>query len=156
MLISTCYGQLFLLLFWGICMFHDLRSMEIDIRVFFIAAALLLCLYLYFVRSGNALSIKELLYSVAPNLLLLLFSKISDEALGGGDVLFFLLLGLTVGLRRLLAIMLLSFGFAGVVSLFLVAAESFRGRSCRFRRLPFLPFTAPSVLLLLGKAGGLL
>lgn len=156
MLITTVYGQVFLLVFLLIFCFFDLKTMQLDLRLFLFSLSLLSACYLFYLQTGHALSGRELGLAALTCFSLLIFSVLSREALGLGDALFFFIVGLTCGFTRLILILLFSFGGAGIFSLMFIAHETICGRSCKSKRIPFIPFTAPILLFFLLQAGGLL
>lgn len=146
MLIFTFFGRMILFGFLTLCVLQDIRRMEIERRLFLLMG-IAVCLYeLRLLLSGTLPPYRELLLSVIPGLVLLLVSKLSREALGLGDSLFFLLLGPCCGAVRLLSILAASFLLAAVCALFFITAASMRGGVQRGRRIPFLPFTIAPVL----------
>lgn len=146
MLIFTFFGRMILFGFLTLCVLQDIRRMEIERRLFLVMG-ITVCLYeLRLLLTGTLPPYRELLLSVIPGLVLLLVSKLSREALGLGDSLFFLLLGPCCGAVRLLSILAASFLLAAVCALFFITAASMREGVQRGRRIPFLPFTIAPVL----------
>ena len=80
----------------------------------------------------------DLALGVAAGLAFLLFSKLSREALGYGDSLLILILGVFVGFRRQLAILALAFLLAGIFA----GVGLLSRRFSRTFSLPFIPFLA--------------
>ena len=75
-------------------------------------------------------------------LLLLLISKCTKEAIGYGDSLMILLLGMYLGGMRVLLVLFWASFLAGICSLFLLLGRKRKKKEA----LPFLPFLAVSYL----------
>lgn len=78
----------------------------------------------------------EVVLSCLPGVIALIFSKLTNEVMGYGDGIVFLVMGIYLSLERLLAIGMLAFMIAGVVALVLLVIFRKKGSY----RIPFLPF----------------
>lgn len=81
-------------------------------------------------------SLGEIVLSCLPGVIALIFSKLTNEVMGYGDGVVFLVMGIYLSLERLLAIGMLAFLIAGVAALVLLVIFRKKGNY----RIPFLPF----------------
>ena len=78
----------------------------------------------------------DILLSCVPGAIALIFSRLTQEVLGYGDGMVFLVMGLYMTLSKLLSLGMMAFGLAGLVSLVLLVVFRRRGSE----RIPFIPF----------------
>ena len=78
----------------------------------------------------------QIMFSLIPGVLVLLFSWLTKEVIGYGDGMVLLVLGTYMKLSEILSIGMLAFGVAGVVALALLVFYKKAGRY----RMPFIPF----------------
>ena len=78
----------------------------------------------------------DVVLSCLPGVIALIFSKLTNEVMGYGDGVVFLVMGIFLSLERLLAIGMLAFLIAGVAALVLLVIFRKKGNY----RIPFLPF----------------
>ena len=149
MMTSTLPGCILTLFFTAVCTIQDLRSLQIDLRVFLAMTAAELFWYVYTYLSGSAPDFRTLFASAAAGMLLFLLSRASSGAFGEGDALFFLLLGIAAGHRFQLLVLFVSVLLSGLFALLFLVRMSFLGKSARNRCFPFLPFAALPVFCFL-------
>ena len=116
----------------------DLKYKEIPFWVSAVGAVL-----------GIGISILEkrevvgLLLAVLPGVLALLFARASREALGYGDGVLFIVMGIYLSLGHVLEIAMMAFGIAGICALILIVVF----RKKRDDQIPFVPFLTVSYIL---------
>jgi leader peptidase (prepilin peptidase) / N-methyltransferase len=136
---EVSFSEIMGILFLGIGSAMDIKRRKISIWLFIIFGIIGIGIQIW----QNPDRISQLLICLLPGLILLGVSKGTREALGYGDSLAVLVLGIYVGLWETVEIvmggLLLSAVWAGILMIFLK-----RGKQAEF---PFLPF------LLLGMAG---
>lgn len=95
--------------------------------------------------------IGSLLLAILPGIVALLFARMSHEALGYGDGVLFVVMGIYLSLENVLEIALIAFGMAGVWALILITIC----RKERSYQIPFVPFlTSAYGVWLITKIGG--
>lgn len=129
------------------CSIQDIREKKISlwkIKVYGILAAAISLWKLFSLNEDLGILICRLLAGLLPGIFLLILSKITREAIGYGDGLILLFIGLSLGFWECIGIF-----FTGLLGVFLAALLIllFFGRKKRLE-IPFIPF------LLTGLAGG--
>jgi len=136
---EVSFNEMMAILFLGIGSIMDIKRRKISIWLFIIFGIVGICIQIWQYHDR----IPQLSVCLLPGLVLLGVSKGTREALGYGDSLAVLVLGIYVGLWETTEIviggLLLSAVWAGILMIFLK-----RGKQAEF---PFLPF------LFLGMAG---
>ena len=139
----------FLILFLGWNAYTDLKKRQISLLSVLLTGILGIAILIpaqtrqWILSDGE--SIKSLLFGIAVGGGLYLLSLATDGAIGRGDALVFTLMGLYLGLYRLLFLLMGSFllcGFTGSVLLLLKKAG-------RKSKLPLIPFVLMAYLILL-------
>lgn len=82
--------------------------------------------------------IESVFLSCIPGVAALIISKITNEVIGYGDGILFLLMGIYLPLEKLVAIGMLAFSIAGVFALILLVVFRKKGSY----KIPFVPFLA--------------
>lgn len=132
-----------ILLMLAILSFLDLRKRSFPmIPVLAAAAALFLCRFLLLKQD---FSFYGILAGVIPGGLAFLLSLLSRGAIGGGDALLLLLLGILAGFWNTSAIAMLAVLLAAGAGLLLMAS----GKAGKKTELPFIPFLMTAYVLLL-------
>lgn len=116
------------------------RSVRIDALLLGAAAGILLSAILQ--RDG-----KELLTACIPGLVLTALSLCSKGALGIGDGIAALVLGLFLPIGPVMCVLLIALGIAAAVSLFVIVKKACGGKASLKRGLPFLSFFLPGLLV---------
>ena len=132
---------------------EDFRTRTVPLWLFQGAGVLLLLWHLFrALRDGSGILLSLWagpLAGLVPGLLLLLVSRLNGGDPGEGDALFFLVLGAALGLKLLLPVLAGTFTAASLGALVLFLKSLISGRSARNTELPLLPFSLPTLLLLL-------
>lgn len=129
------------------CSVQDIREKEISLWKLQIYGFLILGIFLsrFFIQKNSLFSLLEKgIFGLIPGLLFLFLSKASKEAVGYGDGIILLFIGISIGFWQCLGVL-----FTALLGIFLAAAMILilAGRKKNVR-IPFLPF------LLTGMAGG--
>lgn len=118
--------------------FYDLKRKELPVLVTVTGAGIGL---LFWIILGNR-SI-TLFAGFLPGILLLLFAKISREAIGYGDGLLIVMMGMYLKINSLISVCMWAFSLAGVVALFLLITAKKKGK----QEIPFVPFLLVGFLM---------
>ncbi len=86
---------------------------------------------------------KERLYSMIPGLVLLFIAHVTNEQIGYGDGLVFLLVGMHTEVTDLIGILLLSLFFCTIISIGLLVFKKWE----KHASLPFIPFITGAYLV---------
>lgn len=129
------------------CSVQDIREKEISLWKLQIYGFLILGIFLsrFFIQKNSLFSLLEKgIFGLIPGLLFLFLAKASKEAVGYGDGIILLFIGVSIGFWQCLGVL-----FTALLGIFLAAAMILilAGRKKNVR-IPFLPF------LLTGMAGG--
>ena len=129
------------------CSVQDIREKEISLGKLQIYGFLILGIFLsrFFIQKNSLFSLLEkVIFGLIPGLLFLFLAKASKEAVGYGDGIILLFIGISIGFWQCLGVL-----FTALLGIFLAAAMILilAGRKKNVR-IPFLPF------LLTGMAGG--
>ena len=129
------------------CSVQDIRENEISLWKLQIYGFLILGIFLsrFFIQKNSLFSLLEKgIFGLIPGLLFLFLAKASKEAVGYGDGIILLFIGISIGFWQCLGVL-----FTALLGIFLAAAMILilAGRKKNVR-IPFLPF------LLTGMAGG--
>ena len=129
------------------CSVQDIREKEISLWKLQIYGLLILGIFLsrFFIQKNSLFSLLEKgIFGLIPGLLFLFLAKASKEAVGYGDGIILLFIGISIGFWQCLGVL-----FTALLGIFLAAAMILilAGRKKNVR-IPFLPF------LLTGMAGG--
>ena len=129
------------------CSVQDIREKEISLWKLQIYGFLILGIVLsrLFIQKNSLFSLLEKgIFGLIPGLLFLFLAKASKEAVGYGDGIILLFIGISIGFWQCLGVL-----FTALLGIFLAAAMILilAGRKKNVR-IPFLPF------LLTGMAGG--
>ena len=129
------------------CSVQDIREKEISLWKLQIYGFLILGIFLsrFFIQKNSLFSLLEKgIFGLIPGLLFLFLAKASREAVGYGDGIILLFIGISIGFWQCLGVL-----FTALLGIFLAAAMILilAGRKKNVR-IPFLPF------LLTGMAGG--
>ena len=129
------------------CSVQDIREKEISLWKLQIYGFLILGIFLsrFFIQKNSLFSLLERgIFGLIPGLLFLFLAKASKEAVGYGDGIILLFIGISIGFWQCLGVL-----FTALLGIFLAAAMILilAGRKKNVR-IPFLPF------LLTGMAGG--
>lgn len=126
--IAECVAVLFL----GIFTAQDMRSRRLDLRllVFFLVAGIVIA------AGCNGTSVPSWGASLIPGITLLIIAGCSREAVGYGDGLVTLILGLVLGGERAVTVLLLAL----MLTVLCGGVQAIRHRGGRKMTLPFVPF----------------
>ena len=129
------------------CSVQDIREKEISLWKLQIYGFLILGIFLsrFFIQKNSLFSLLEKgIFGLIPGLLFLFLAKASKEAVGYGDGIILLFIGISIGFWQCLGVL-----FTALLGIFLAEAMILilAGRKKNVR-IPFLPF------LLTGMAGG--
>ena len=129
------------------CSVQDIREKEMSLWKLQIYGFLILGIFLsrFFIQKNSLFSLLEKgIFGLIPGLLFLFLAKASKEAVGYGDGIILLFIGISIGFWQCLGVL-----FTALLGIFLAAAMILilAGRKKNVR-IPFLPF------LLTGMAGG--
>ena len=129
------------------CSVQDIREKEISLWKLQIYGFLILGIFLsrFFIQKNSLFSLLEKgIFGLIPGLLFLFLAKASKEAVGYGDGIILLFIGISIGFWQCLGVL-----FTALLGIFLAAAMILilAGRKKNVR-IPFLP------VLLTGMAGG--
>ncbi|MBE5848255.1 MAG: hypothetical protein E7300_11350 [Lachnospiraceae bacterium] len=118
--------------------YTDIRKRRIPVQEVMAIALILFLLALI----GGCME-KERLYSMIPGLILLFIAYATNEQIGYGDGLVFLLLGMHTSLMELMGILLMSLFFCTILSIGLLILKKCEKRTS----LPFIPFITGAYLV---------
>lgn len=130
-----------LLLLLGMSAIEDLRRMKIYMPPLYVALGLGLLLALF----GDSEFFLYRMAGMLPGVILLLLAYFSREAIGSGDAVLFLVLGLMLGLWEGLLLLATSLALAAFAGILLWI----RKRSGKLA-FPFVPFVLLAYVLMLG------
>ena len=85
----------------------------------------------------------EQLAALLPGILCLLFAKLSREAMGYGDGLLIIMMGIYLKTDKIITVCMWAFCIAGVAALFLLVSGKKKGKQA----IPFVPFLFAAFLL---------
>lgn len=151
---TTLEGRIFMGLEWMVnavmlafCSIQDIREKEVSLwklKVYGILATAISIWKLFSPEDDLLVLIFRLLAGLLPGIFLLILARITREAVGYGDGLILLFIGLSLGFWECIGIF-----FAGLLGIFLAAVLALLlfGRK-KSLEIPFIPF------LLTGLAGG--
>lgn len=128
--------------------FIDIRRREIPVSIL-IAANISVLIY-YFIN--KEMNIYLIIGGAGVGFFFLGISKVTREGIGWGDSWGILILGMYLGLWKLLIVLTAAFFFLAVFA----AAMLYRKKMSRRCRLPFFPFLTAGYLTLLAEEGGIL
>lgn len=140
------FGKLLLIVFLIICAISDLKIKKVDFYVITGMYIIESAIYIYMFLFKIEIYYMEIIFGITIGLIMLFFSKISNESLGYGDGFVFIALGAGIGGENLIGILLfsvLSICLYGLISIFI---NRIRLKNTRTFKLPFLPFVLPAVL----------
>ena len=120
-------------LFWGT--WQDLRRKKIENKYLWVGGILGMIFRLVGLAAGMV-TIREWCFALTPGLLLLIFAKITNEKIGYGDGLVFLILGDFFLFSEVWMILQIAIFLVMIFSLILLCSR----RVSREYRIPFLPF----------------
>ncbi|MCR5837235.1 MAG: prepilin peptidase [Lachnospiraceae bacterium] len=114
-----------------ICTITDIRTKKIygEWIGVFCFTGILYCLYM-------EKSVQSVVYSVIPGIILLIISVISKEAIGKGDGLMVINLGIIMGPEKIIGILMISLITCAVASLVMIVAK----KVSKNYEIPFAPF----------------
>ncbi|MCR4705284.1 MAG: prepilin peptidase [Lachnospiraceae bacterium] len=118
--------------------YTDIRKRRISVWE---VAAIALILFLLALIGGCME--KERLYSMIPGLIILFVAYVTNEQIGYGDGLIFLLVGMHTSIMELMGILLLSLFFCTILSIGLLILKKCEKRAS----LPFIPFITGAYLV---------
>lgn len=134
------------LAFMAICAATDIRKKEIPIIIITLFGSFA---FLYAVIWGGK-GWGEILCSLAPGLFLLLLAFCTKESIGYGDGLAAVIVGVLIGWKECVTVIISGFLLSSVFVLILLVCRKVRGKS----RIPFLPFLAIGMgVLYIAKKG---
>lgn len=153
--ISLCFYLTALFL----CICHDIWKRSIPIYLLFMLMLFGIPVFINRIfRTAGGFSvweITELMLSFAPGSILMLLSLVTNEAVGRGDALFFIVSGCYYSLIPLSMVLLLGMLTSGIISIGVIGYGRYRGRCLRGLSIPFLPCLLPALPLLLQGFGGI-
>jgi len=85
---------------------------------------------------GEGRAFESILLACIPGIAALLFAKISNEMMGYGDGILFVVMGIYLSWEKLVEVSMLAFVIAGVVALVLLVVFQKKGSF----KIPFVPF----------------
>jgi leader peptidase (prepilin peptidase)/N-methyltransferase len=127
------YQKLLTVVILILCSFTDIRSRRINRRV--------LAAYGIFIVAGHRAG--SWMAGMIPGAFCLVVSLLSHQAIGYGDSILILLLGLSVGLSDCLSVLFTAFFSAGITGILLLVLR----RKSRKYELPFVPFLLLGMLI---------
>ena len=80
--------------------------------------------------------VKDIVIACIPGMIALVLSKLTNEVIGYGDGITFLVMGVYLPLEKIIAVLMSAFVIAGMVALVLLVVFGKKGRE----RIAFLPF----------------
>jgi len=89
----------------------------------------------------------SILYAVIPGILMILFSFVSDGTLGLGDGAFVCSMGLYMSWQQVCILLATAFLAAGLTALGMIVCFMMKGAAVRRKKLPFLCFMPPGVIM---------
>ena len=129
-----------------IAAWQDARKKEIDAWIYVVFGSLIWFGKLCF---DGPVSLGPEMVNAVPGILLVLFSKWSDGAVGEGDGWFFVVAGIALGFKRNVALFFVSLFLCVLWCAGLLMWGRAKNIFVRKRTVPFLPFTVPAVLWML-------
>lgn len=125
----------------GYCSYYDIKYKLIDLRIL-----------IAYVIVGMIITRSINVYGMIPGLLFLFYSKVSKEKLGEGDSLTFIAIGMFMMIYEIMAVILLSFAFAGIFVafyVFIINREKLLKTNIHHISIPFAVFICIGFNLLL-------
>lgn len=121
---------------------EDIRNQKLSINSLGVFLLMGMAVRLFYLKTGMA----EVFLGMTAGVFMLLLSKVTNEAIGYGDGMVILIVGIYSGLKGTLFILYLAFIAIMLVSVVTMVRKGF----CRNISLPFVP------CILLGYLGGLI
>ena len=132
--------HILLIIFLIICSIKDIRTRTISLKcsIFFGMAISLISII------ASISSLTDILLSLIPGLCIIFIGFISHQAIGYGDGIVVLIIGLSIGLKDTLMCCLLAFFLAAIISVVLILKQHSKKDA-----LPFVPFLSGSYLIII-------
>lgn len=124
-----------------LCAWIDWKQRQVYLAVPGIISIWGLCLHIL----NQAQPVTELLAGAALGLLLLFAAWITNESIGIGDAVIFMMTGCYLGFWENLCLMVTAFSLAGVAALFLLVLK----KKTRKERIPMVPYILVSYVVML-------
>ena len=121
--------------------FFDVKYKKVPVIITAIGG-IIGCIILFIQQRFNT----EVIWTLLPGCLSMLYSKVSRESLGYGDSLMVLVMGLFYSLDQLLILLMIAFGIAGFTALILLVVFH-RNKKYEIALFPFL-FSAYVIVIL--------
>ena len=117
-----------------ICTITDIRKKEIPISVIVLFGGI----SLFYIGIQGRRGWYDLIYSLIPGIFFLLLGYCTRQSVGYGDGLVLLIIGLCIGYRGCMAVVMTALLISAVCAAILLACCKVKGKS----RMPFVPFLA--------------
>lgn len=134
----------------------DFKKQEIPWGVFGAGAVPAFGFRIYeWICLGQSFLIRQIVLSMGVGAFLLLLSAVSNEAIGKGDGMFFLVSGLYLTFWENLVLFFNGLLLIGVFCLFFTVYRRKQGKFARSDTIPFLPFLIPGGIWMILYVGGI-
>ncbi len=127
---------------------QDVREKEVDSWLYIVFGGLIWFGKLCF---EGPVSMGPEAANVIPGILMVLFSRWSGGAMGEGDGWFFVVAGVALGLKKSVALFLSSLLLCSFCCFLMLIWGRKKHVSMKKKTVPFLPFTVPAALWILGR-----
>jgi leader peptidase (prepilin peptidase)/N-methyltransferase len=121
-----------ILLFLALCTYFDVRSKQIPVKLILVFGFIIGGIFLI----GRYFNNDDILWRILPGIFLLLISFVTNQAMGYGDGLVILLIGLLLEININMTFIMMALLLSAVASLIILILK----KGNRNTRLPFMPF----------------
>ncbi|MCL2717868.1 MAG: prepilin peptidase [Lachnospiraceae bacterium] len=118
--------------FLALCTYFDIKSKWIPLKLIVLFGLVIIGICF---KSGDSAN-WEILIRIMPGIFLLLIAFVTNQAIGYGDGIVILLIGLATDIHLVITFILIAFLLSAMVSIFILIS----GKGNRQTRLPFMPF----------------
>ncbi|MDO4437902.1 MAG: hypothetical protein Q4B86_00415 [Eubacteriales bacterium] len=126
------------ILFIAICAIQDKKERSVEDRILGVILSVI-----------SKRTFLDIIIAVIPGGLLILLAKITEEAIGTGDALFYLVSAMYMDVEDIMVMLFVSVFICGIVALFLVARQAIAVENRRDVSIPYLTIMFPVVVITL-------
>lgn len=150
---SEVIRALLLLLYAGVCALSDLKYRRISLSLSLVMAIL----GVFTIIFEDGFLIKEdrdfsgLFYPFLPGVVLAVMSLLTKGAIGMGDAIFILILGLYLSVQEVVATLFMTWMLSAVAAVMIIALTKCKGKSAREKSMPFTTLAFPVILIVFGS-----
>lgn len=142
---ATCVMWILTVAYLSICVITDIRKQRISTKVSLVFGTAGLFLIFIFIKDEIVFH----LLGIVPGIVIMAMSAATRGAVGMGDGILFIVMGIYIGMDENVCILLTALFLCSIISIILLAAKQ-KGRK---DRLPFAPFVMCAVIcrLIIGR-----